>query len=515
MMQIYVNTVEVYIDEKAAVSLNLINFDIKDISNRSLNYTRDFVVPVAGNELAFGFSASPYTDDDLPYTDFAVQIVSGAYTLLKNGRGWITTISDGYYHITVTDKPGIIQTMKDYGLDQPKTKTYDVSSDSLVKQLFNGTGSAYKIDIIYNEYQKTYAQSNADEYFAKYEEMHLSRYVKHIFEEFATAEGITFTGDLYSDSYFEDFRVLVFSHSFTDNLVLNTSNGVAEKVYDAVVNPSKNFFDLFKEVLKTFGAVFTIEGNIITIKKFDDLNWASPVDWSDKLIKVKSKQFHIPGTSQNNYLRYEAQESAEKTLNQLNLQSNNKNIQFEGDLIKMNASVFPFININDFHSVIASNTNAIFLNDKDVFLDKSVAPTLDINTNKSLDKFVFIIDGSDEVGNGLTIRLSCITRTYVVPPIHSFGTASSQHITAAPDNKTIATYYNSANDYVRIAAMLQNPVFYEAEMFLSTVDMQNFDPFNIASISKLGGNFYVNAIKNYLLSSDKKTAIAELIKVNE
>jgi len=498
MMQIYINSVEAYIDEKAAVSLNLINFDIKDISNRSLNYTRDFVVPIAGNELAFGFSSNPYTDDDLPYTDFSVKIVSGAFTLLENGRGWITSVADGYYHITITDKSGAFQDMKDFTLGQKSNYTVGDVQTSI-----NRT-TGYKLDFIYNQYQVDFATANPDEYRHNWKTCNFSVYIKYLFDLFATSSGYTFTGSLWTDTEFLKLRTIVYSNGQI-GLTSTGGNGIDHPV----TNPSETFYTLFKEVLKIFCAVFKIEGKVITIERFDELVWTSPADWADKLISVKNKRFFIPDTSQLNYLRYNSEGEAAKTLNQVSMECTNLNLTHETDLIKMNASVFPFIAIAGYHTLISSNADAIFLPEKDSLMWVHSFTTT-IKTAKSTDKFVFITDGEDSFSAGVLV-----TRDFYYGITPNYTDSTKTIILEAEVNRTIATYYNSVNDYVRVAAMLQDPVFYEAEMFLSPVDIQSFDPFNIVSIPELGGNFYVNAIKNYLLSSDKKTATVELIKVNE
>ena len=185
--------------------------------------------------------------------------------------------------------------------------------------------------------------------------------------------------------------------------------------------------------------------------------------------------------------------------------NNNENIINEGDLIKMNASVYPLVGITPVSTSFILKEQAIFLPDKDV--TESQSPIYkEITTNKSIDKFVFLTDGTDVLPSGFDIKMWYFRdgkTPYFAEELYTL-------IATLP----IATYYNSVNDYIRIAAMLQNPVFYEVELNLSPVDIHTFDPFNIVSIPELGGTFYVNSIKNYLLSSAKNTATVELIKIS-
>lgn len=506
MIQIYINNELIKHDENTAISLNLINFDIKDISNRKLNFTNDFKIPVAGNESVLKHSAQPYYYHVLPYTDFPVKIIAGPYVLLENGRGWITSVQDGYYNVTVTEHTTVISRMKTYSLATERTHIFDVTTDPLTKQLINGTGAICKLDFIWNDYQIEYAASNTD-YSARYKHHFISKYVKYIFNEFATAYGYTFDGDLYTDAYFEDLRVLCQAHSYKDNGI----SGDADRINQLVVSKKHSFFDLFKEVLKMFGATFKIDNTTITIKKLDDLDWTSPADWGGKVTRINKKLFHIPGTFQNNYLRYKPEEDASETLNQTLLTSSNENIQYEGELIRMNAAVYPFLNIDDVYAWLSDGETGLYINkSKTTAVNGASFFTLDVNTYSSIGEFIFVHDGATVLDAGLDVTIDFHTGAS-----YPFSKTTETYQTIADDNRTVATYYNSVNDYIRIADMIDYPVYYEVEMHLTPIDIRTFDPFNIVSIPELAGNFYVNAIKNYLLSSNKKTATVELIKVNE
>ena len=88
------------------------------------------------------------------------------------------------------------------------------------------------------------------------------------------------------------------------------------------------------------------------------------------------------------------------------------------------------------------------------------------------------------------------------------------YVTLAGDNIPLTTYFNSQNEYNILFDMLYNPVIYEAELQLNILDIAFFDPMKFVFIKELGGLFYVNTIKDYLINSPDKTATAELIKIN-
>ena len=477
------------LDNTAAISINLLNFDVKDISNRYFNYTNDFQIPVNGNQVLFEFIDNPHTLSDFAYTDFDVKILSGPFNILQNGRGYITGISGGYYNITVTDKGGFINAMKAYSLDNDASATYSVGTDNLTKQLINGVGGKYKIDFIYDDYQIGYNTTNPTKYDADYRHHYLSKYVKQIFSEFATASGYTFAGDLYTDTYFEMLRVLCARHTFRSN-----------SVQQVAVSKDATFYDLFKEVLKIFCAVFKVTGTTVTVNRFDDLDWSYPADWQGKLMNINSKKYDIPGTGQMNYLRYEPQSGASASLNTVTMPCNNKNLQYNVDLIKINAQVFPAVYLN---------TRSFLYTNIEKETHYTTSPSLDVITDKGIDKFVFLSDGLSEIQTVTDVGI------YYHGSSSPYTLAPQTHTFVAGDNKFIAQHYNSSGDYIRMKAMILNPVFYEVEMFLTPVDIQTFDPFNIVSIPQLNGRFYVNSIKNYLLSSPKKTATVELVKVYE
>lgn len=504
MIEIYVNGTRVKLDGTQAIALNIENFDIKDISNRKVTYTNNFKIPVRGNSQTFGFIEMPQSVSTLAYSDFAMTIVSSG--LVLTGRGRLVDVSDGYYNVIFNMKPDVLQAMREYSLATATGLAYDISTVDMTTQLYKGTGSAYKMDILYNEWQKTYAETNANKYLHDYRTSYLTRYVKHIFKAFEASSGYTFSGGLWTDSYFEDLRVVVHQHSIRAAIPSVNPN----RLENVITVPDATFYDLFREVLKIFCGVFKVNGTVISIEKFDLLNWTAPVLWDNRLVKVNQKLFEIPGTAQNNKLRYSAQDGATPSLNEVNMPCNNINLPYETELININASVYPFLDIGPYfyHSDASANARAIYLPDKNTYQNYSSLSTYKVSTNQGVSKFVFVCNGADTVGSGFEFH------TFFKSGTGPAWTDGLQQITYIGAGISIATYYNSVNDYIRIAAMLQNPVFYEVEMNLSALDMQSFDPFNLVRIPELNGNFYVNSIKNYLLTSNKNTATIELIKIS-
>lgn len=480
-LEIKINGSRVNIPDKQTIAYNLINFDLKDMGNRKFNYTNSFQIPREGNELIFGFASHPSSNQNTPYSALVINITVDGLPIVVNGSGFIESFSDGFYNIQVTESKDLISEMKETPLSTLYSgDTIPINSGSDLNNLLRLNTTGFRMPIIMDD-ENIQDAASADSYTFLNDEEVLIVYVKSVFAKYATVNSVTFAGDLYSDTYFSNLLLNVFNVDQT---------GLTEFI-NINIHPTKSFHDLFKEILKIFGATFKISGSTITINKLDNFSYTSYIDWSGKVTKVNKKLFAIPGTGQNNYMRYKESDGASKTLNQSLFTCNNVNIAVDADIFKFDAKVYPLILMDAYSNYVDQAT--IYWKENKRKVDSAGVITRPVND------FVFMYYGSLKMWEGFFISAS-----------------GQNYTTADPDTYPLylPVYYNSTNEYLNIKKMLTDPVVYEVDMWLNLLDIVNFTPFKFVFIKELGGLFYVNTIKDYLLNSDDKTANVELIKIN-
>ena len=497
-LDIYINGLRAVYDNKTLVGSILRNFDFTDPANRKQTYTNSISLPVKQNQHIFEFASEPGYKGTVPYTRVSVEIIVDGYLLVKDGIGYLSSIRDGYYIVAVREQPDIIQTMKDRRLSTLGVASGPIGSP-IAQTLLNAT-SGGKIDFIYNEVSRVYTVANPANFKLFRTSGNMTYYIHSIFSRMTTVDSITFAGGLMSDSFFLNTRVIA------SQIGVHAPIGDGfQQLDDVIFNSEKSFFDLFKAVLQTFGAVYTISGSTITIEKFDDLT-LNRIDWSGKIQKVRSKKFRIPNLAQNNHMRFKTGGEADEKLNETSWPCNNKNIEFDGKIIEPDITVFPFLNLNGLLTGAVSGDNSVFIPDSEFDILTGPGGTTQTIVN-SISDFVFLVDGPNSVATGTVVEIE-----YTIQNSGSVGVKS--HTTVGGDNRTIATYYNSQNDYQRFAAMLLDPVMYEIDIDLNVLDLHDYDPFNIPTIPELAAEFYVNKLQ-YNFEKQGKASKIDIIKFVE
>jgi hypothetical protein len=483
-VEIYINGEMAVYDDQTAIGTIIRNFDFTDPGNRKQPYTNSLKIPVKENQHIFQFASEPGYNGSIPYTKVVVEIFVSGYFLLKDGIGYLTSVSGGYYYITIRDQPDVIQTMKDRMLSD-----IDLRYGSIVapwaQNMLNATDGP-KLDFIYNEQSRLYSVANPTKFRSYRLTCNLTYYIHRIFTTMGTLDGITFAGSLMSDSYFLNARVICSQlgmHRATGGAVLFGD--------DIIVSPDKTFFDLFKAVLQTFGAVYTISGSTITIQRYDDIT-LNKVSWAGKLQKINKKTFSIPNIAQKNYFRLKPAEQAEDTLNEASWVCNNKNIEDSKVIIEPDVHVYPFLNLNGLITGASSGDKSIFIPDSEYDIVTGAGGTVQ-TTIKAISDFVFVVDGVQTLPTGIDVEFTDI------------------HTTVGGDNMTIATYYNSQNDYLSFEAMIADPVVYDVEVNFDVLDLHNFDVLDLAIVPELAGEFYVNRFQ-YNFDKGGRSSRAVLIK---
>jgi hypothetical protein len=491
-LEIYINTIKLNIPDKQTIAYNLANFEITDLANRKLTYTNNFLIPAAGNELAFGFSGNIASAQSLPYTQLSVDVFADGIQIITDGSAFIQDFSDGFYSLQVTDNKDLIQQMRDTPLSTlyaGVTVAVPGSAGGYGNEVLLKATTGFKMDVIMND-NHIAVDAPLNLYNWTDETDTLSVFIKTVFQRYETVNSVTFAGDLWTDAYFVKLRMNVFYALLNRNIGPDTSD-----IQRINLNPSKSFYDLFRAMLQIFGSTYKTSGSTITFSKLDNIDLTTPVDWSGKATKINSKLFAIPNTGQKNYFRYSAGEGTDKTMNQSVIASNNLNLPFEVDLMTFDATVYPLV-ILDMYALYTDQETVYWKDNIGKFSDPDIHGVSNI-ISRPVSEFVFMIDSTHDL-----FAVSC------------GSVEGGAMYTPAAGEVFTPTYFNSQNEYTLLTQMLTNPVFYDADMWLGLLDVTTFDNMKVYKINELGGIFYVNSIKGYLLNSVDKTAQVELIKLS-
>jgi len=485
-LEIKINGTRANIRDKQTIAYNLANFDITDIGVRKFSYTNSFLIPAIGNETIFGFASDIASQSVVPYSQLSIDVIADGIQIITDGSAYIKNFADGNYNIQITDNKDVISVMKSTSLKTlfPSDVLIDNGTTVLLKDLLTST-TGFRQDIIMSDLHIIDAATNDYDWVPENDNM--SVFVKSVFQQYETVNSVTFAGDLWTDTYFVKLRMLVyycFIHYSAGNQYLS----------DIQIDKTRSFYDLFVAILQIFGATYKITGTTITFSKLDNISKTVYLDWSGKVNKINDKLFAPANIAQNNYFRYSTASNLEKTFNQSVIPCNNLNLPYEKELIKFDSKVFPLINLTDYAAW--TDQYAVYIKDNSGFYDKNN------EFERDLQDMVFVIDSDKVFFDGIDVSWTDDRSTLIV------------YTTLAGDNIPLTTFFNSQNEYNLLFDMLYNPVVYEVEMMLGILDIAFFDNMKLVFIKELGGLFYVNTIKDYLLNSVDKTATVELIKIN-
>jgi len=502
MIQAFLNGEEIKLFPDIAIGLTIENFNISDLSNRKIDRTNIIQVPKAGNETVFDFSSVPNAPSDFAYTDYDFDMIVDGIFIYENGRAFIIGDNDNEYTLQITNNKNIIDLLKSISL----AELYDSDTVNYVttgnpEDAFGVKTNGFRVDYLF---ENGVTPTN-DTFGYAYGGNYLSIYMDTILDKIEADYDVSFSGSLLSDSDFLEMRMPCFQSSLKrDNADVNIY------IDDLIIHESLNAWDLIKNLLQVFCGVFKINGEDMELQKFNDLDYATPLDWSGKLVKA-SKKFAIPGTAQNNYIRYAVADNVDKNLNSVNAVCNNENIDFERDIASMKAKLLPYRDIQSYYSnrstspLLAIDMPELDADFPGLPSDPTPAP---VKGNKDL---ILLVDSAEYLGQPLTYNLANLYDDTGAGnwtnEIHN-GNITSDAFTLLPK------YYDPTPNYSLIETMLKDPVFYEAELNLNIIDINDFDTFQAVRIDELEGVFYVNKIIDFLVTSPGTATKVELIKIS-
>ena len=330
----------------------------------------------------------------------------------------------------------------------------------------------------------------------------ISIYLSTILAKIAADFSVTFSGDLLSESDFVDMRVACVQA----NIKRNPPN-VNYRLEEIVIHRSLTAWDLIKNILQLFCGVFKIDGIDMELQKFNDLDIASPLDWSGKLV-TSSKKFAIPGIAQQNFIKHSVSENVDEKEKAALIECNNTNIDFTKDIATMVSKLFIVRDVFEFYANASSEPLfAIELPDLKSFPDtpSTVSPV----GISAVNDMMFLVTSAEFLGQPLAINLTYMSF------VGAAWTPDIENGQLTVDAETrIVEFYDPSANYSLIATMLTDPVFYEAELNLNILDINAFDPFKAVKIDELEGVFYVNKIIDFLATSPGTPTKVELIKIS-
>lgn len=499
MIQAYLNSEEIRMFPDIAIGITIENFNISDISNRKIDRTNVIRVPKAGNEDIFEFSSLPNAPTDYAYQDYDFDLIIDGIKIYENGRAFIVGEDESSYTLQITNAKNIIDLLKSISL-----ATLYESDDILFTnttdwlEVFRGKTVGFKIDFLYHE-----DDPDADAYWWHVRWNYLSIYVSTILAKIAADFDVSFSGDLLSESDYEEMRIPCVSANITrDKLATNMY------IQDLIIHDSLNAWDLLKIIMQLTCSVFKIDGTDIELQKFNDLDVTTPIDWTGKMVS-KTKKFSIPDTAQKNYIRHTVANNIDKNQDGGLIECNNLNLPYEKDLATMKDKLFPFWDINSFYTnASAYPLLGIELEKKDTAMN---AVDGSLERVSGLKDLIILVDSDEYLGQPIAITFHYAWKNSVTE-LWQYTSLNGNLVVDA--DTTIVEYYNPTANYSLIETMLTDPVFYEVELLLNIVDIQTFDHFKAVKIDELEGLFYVNRISDFLATSPGIPTKVELIKIS-
>jgi len=501
MIQAYLNNNELTLFPETAIGITIENFNISDLSNRKIDRTNVIRVPKAGNEIAFEFASLPNAPTDFAYNDYDFDLIVDGIKIYENGRAFIIGEDYNSYTLNITNNKNIIDLLKSISLKTLyEGDQVTITNTTDWKDLFKQKTNGFKIDYLFRNGDPT-----IDTYGWISALSPISIYLTTIIAKIESDYSITFSGDLLTDSDFIKMRIPIIQSN------IKRSPPATDYILDdIIIHESYTAWDLIKNVLQLTCSVFKFEGNDMSMQKFNDLDYASPVDWSGKLIS-SSKKFAIPGFAQKNYVKYTVGDNVDKNQNSALIECNNTNIEFEktgGYFETMKAKLFQLRDMFSFYTNASTEPlNVIQLPTiKDMPSTPSSVTPVGISGIKDMQ---IIVDSAEYLGQPLAISMAFLN---YVGANWSYDIESG-NLTSDADT-TIVKYYDPTPNYSLIQTMLTDPVFYEAELLLNIVDIHEFDHFKAVRIDELEGIFYVNKIIDFLATSPGTPTKVELIKIS-
>jgi hypothetical protein len=519
-----INDIDVDIDDKTAIGLDLQSYDVKEPGKTFINVSNTFNVPITSNNLSiFGLANNPQSKSTKVYdTSFCDYWIDND-KVIDNAKIRVESIKDRLnlfiyekldiweelkkvywndftidYIQWLQDNKGLPSSTSPYsGSTQTFVDTYATNTEGILLPMYVGNlfdydpagGTAYveDFDTIFINYALALGG-------------HFTTYVKSIFEYLEDTYNVNFltSGGVLPGNIWDDaVAPLVYIPLRNVNIVTNNlGGGNAEIFFKAesfleIYSPLKDqrdkrdktiydfviaffqHFNILKDELKISGE------QIIRLARFDDLETiADVVNFSGKTSGISKFMPKIEGYAQENLIKFkEIYPEGDSLVNSKTLNSLNVNIDIRADLFDIDAYI---------PAVFADGTT-------------SNGDILDMTVKESFKTFAFFISDG-ETTNNVEVKVKDI-----INPALTLGTRKLQ----------LSVAYDLDSEYNFLDDIIDYPKVYEADMWLTMADIRNFEFFKQRWIQELNGSFFVNKIKGFNPEKSKKPTTLELIKISD
>lgn len=223
------------------------------------------------------------------------------------------------------------------------------------------------------------------------------------------------------------------------------------------------------------------------------LQGAELIDWSDKMVKKISENYIYGQYAQRNWFRYNYNDK-EASYNDWFVDVNNVNLPDSRDVIK--SKIYSPEAPSNRTTYLDRSSNVYKLWDKEPATDQETGE--DLTTYKSLDKRYYFIRAEQRAGS-----FNVISKTLAQTVTHS-GTYYMENYSRLQMHDYIQDYYGP------LRRVLDAAMIVTVDLWLTDLDICNFDFRKLYYLEQLSNYFIVNKITNFI--SGKPTR-CELVRV--
>lgn len=501
------------IDTATSIGVTFQAMDLTDPGKRKVKFTNTFTIPKTANNMRiFGNPGSPHSIDTLVYDSQLFDYYEDNLAIIDGGKVSVEDVQDRI-SISAVDKTDIWDMLKMYKcvdfwndlfewLPLPKKSApvidsfanflypYSIATDGVYLPLFFSNLYGYEL----NEGEGNYIET-PNNIWLRYGSLnggHFCIYYKTIFQfieerynvNFLTSGGIlpgNIWDDAYASKFYHTFRNLDIAFNYSGSNVTGyyfrmpsrfdfaphgDISEMSEKTVFDIVNCFFQYFNVIKDDVNVSG------NSVIRLARWDDIDKADVIDWSQLVTGTPKFYPKIDGYAQNNRIKFSSvYDGGSEELNSKNLTSLNKNIEATKDLFSIDAYIPGLIGVDNSFIPDLSPEASFQTN----------TGLIDSGSTKQIN--VYCGDGNQLVGALLTLNVSSI--------------------------------YSLDGEYNLLDSVLKYPKRYDIQKYLSLYDLIGIEFFKQYYIRELGASFYINKISGFNSSAKNKATTIELIKISD
>lgn len=388
------------IDEKTIIGIDFQAYDISDPANQKTKITNKFTIPKTDRNLRLiKFTGNPHSIDDFAYNKNIIDYWEDNVQLIKSGIFYISEIQDRI-SIIISEKSDIWKQLAEltwnqflydfmqWAVDVYPIGSYQYQLTNTYKNIIDYFASHNDTPFILSLYNGNIVQETTNSIYLKRKTSsedlnvqggHFSIYISEIFKYLEYRYSFDFgTNKEDERSIFNDViasEMYVPARRININFTKNGDNYDWYMLYDDTGDflPSdtledkreKNMFEIVKSFFQHFNIIMKPTINGCQLYRFDTINTAEIIDFSDNIIDVISFSPIVDNYKQMNYISWSSVEDENNKL------LNSKLIECDNDNIEKLQTLFEI----------------------EGYISKQRDGVLDLSTENSFNTFEFLING--------------------------------------------------------------------------------------------------------------------------